>query len=397
MAKKLTQISVDKLGPLKTTYTSGSKKRREIPDAGKPGLYLVIQSSGKKSWAVRYRHKRQPRKLTLNGFPSLMVARKLAQEALDRVAEGFDPAAEKKFSTTDSHLLKDVMAQFIERHVIAKTRATSARSTIRLLSKEVLPAWGERPISEITKREVIDLLDDVADRSRLSANRLLSCIRKLFNWCVERDLLAFSPATGVKPPLEESSRDRVLSDEEMQNLVKACKAVGYPAGTMTLLMLLTAQRRNEVCGMKWSELSLDGGVWTLPAERTKNGKLHPVPLSPEVVDVLKSIHRISGNEFVFPSLTGISHLSNFSRAKKQIDAALGQHLDLPRWTFHDLRRTAASGMARQGVSLPVIEKVLNHTSGSFAGIVGVYQRHDFAGEKRDALTRWAAFVTSPKT
>jgi integrase len=390
MAKKLTDISIAKL-------KANPNKRLEIPDAGKPGLYLLVQPNGKKSWAVRYRRPSdgRPRKLTLDGFPSLALAHKLAQEALDLVAGGGDPAAAKRVSreARSSDLFKDVTAQFLERHVKPNSKPSYVYETERMLHKEVLPSWGNRRIQDVTKRDVLDLLDTIVDRGGgFTANRVLAAIRKLFNWAITRAIIVSSPVTGVKPPLAETKRERVLTDGEILSFWQASGEVGYPFGDMARLLLLTGQRRTEVAGMTWGELDLDKSEWLIPGYRTKNGEPHTVPLSDAARDIIKLIPRVkSEREFVFTT-TGETHSTGYSRGKHAIDAAMGTAV--PRWTLHDLRRTAATGMARLGVNLPVIEKVLNHTSGSFAGIVGVYQRHSFADEKRQALEAWSRFVLS---
>ena len=399
MAKKLTALKVEQA-------RANPRKRVEIPDAGKPGLYLVIQPSRKKSWAVRYRFKGQTRKLTLDGFPSLGTARKLAQEALDAVAEGSDPAAEKrakKYADTSSDLFSAVAADFVERHAKRNTRASSVRLTEQWLNKDVLPRWGHRRIQEITKRDILDLLDAVIDRGGgLSANRVLAVVRKLFAWAMQRGVITASPAAGVKPPLAEQSRDRILTDDETRWLWLACDKAGYPFGSMAKLLLLTGQRRNEVAGMTWAELDLDKALWRIPAGRTKNDEAHEVPISDAALAVIASLPRIKSDKGYLFTTNGETHVSGYSRAKVVIEHAMleiargerGQDIEIPRWTFHDLRRTAVSGMARLGISLPAIEKVVNHSSGSFAGIVGVYQRHSFADEKRNALQGWAKFVLS---
>ena len=170
---------------------------------------------------------------------------------------------------------------------------------------------------------------------------------------------------------------------------------GWPAaaflcgGPITKILMLTGQRRGEVGGMTWDELDLDKALWSLPASRTKNRKTHEVPLSDAAVAVIREMPR--HGPYVFTT-GGVRPIGNYGRGKAAIDQAFDQ--DLPRWTFHDLRRTAVSGMARLGIPLAVIEKVVNHTSGSFAGIVGVYQRHSFADEKRNALEAWSRFVLS---
>jgi integrase len=154
------------------------------------------------------------------------------------------------------------------------------------------------------------------------------------------------------------------------------------------LLLLTGQRRGEVAGMLWAELDLENALWTLPGTRTKNGRLHEVPLSRQVIGVVKGLPRISASPYVF-SLDGKKPINGWTEHKKKLDKISG----LSGWTLHDLRRTAASNMAKLGVSLPVIEKCLNHVSGSFAGIVSVYQRHDYADEKQKALQQWANHVS----
>ena len=398
MAKKLTALKVEQA-------RANPRKRIEIPDAGKPGLYLVIQPSKKKSWAVRYRFKGQAKKLTLDGFPSLATARKLAQEALDAVAEGSDPAAEKrakKYADTSSDLFSAVAADFVERHAKRNTRASSVRLTEQWLNKDVLPRWGHKRVQDITKRDVLDLLDAVIDRGGgLSANRVLAVVRKLFNWAVQRGIISVSPAAGVKGPLTETSRDRILSDDEIRWLWLACEKVGYPFGSMAQLLLLTGQRRNEIAGMTWGEIDLDKKLWTLPGGRTKNDEAHEVPLSEAALGVIASLPRIKSDKGYLFTTNGNTHVSGYSRAKAVIDKAMLDiareergDIEIPRWTFHDLRRSCVSGMARLGISLPVIEKTVNHSSGSFSGVVAVYQRHSFADEKRNALEAWGKFVVS---
>jgi integrase len=146
---------------------------------------------------------------------------------------------------------------------------------------------------------------------------------------------------------------------------------------------------DEVAGMRWSEIDLDARLWTIAKERTKNNQPHAVPLSDSVIALLMVLPRLVGSDFVLTT-TGAAPSNGYSKGKRRLDALLPS--DMPAWRLHDLRRTLASGMARLGVNLPAIEKVLNHLSGSFAGIVGVYQRHDFAAEKRQALQLWADHV-----
>jgi integrase len=177
-------------------------------------------------------------------------------------------------------------------------------------------------------------------------------------------------------------------DLELREVWAAADQIGGPFGALVKLLMLTGQRRDEVAKMEWSEVDMNTRLWTLPKHRSKNGEAHDIPLNDPAIAILQALPRI-GDRFVLTT-DGETPSSNYAKNKKRLDALLPP--DMPAWWLHDIRRTAASGMARLGVNLPTIEKVLNHASGSFAGIVAVYQRHDFADEKRRALDAWGAQV-----
>jgi integrase len=411
-----------------------TSSRQEIPDGLLVGLYLVVQPSGARSFAVRYRYAGQPRKLTLGAFPAinLETARTLGAKALRAAAEGRDPATEKQSAKGDAKrqaaeeirgkrdLFENVARDFIERHAMKSNRETTWRETARILGFKpdpdnagkllvvepqkgkpptVLQLWNGRKVQDITKRDVITLLDTVRDRAPVMANRNLAAVRKLFNWCLARDVIQISPCTLIEPPAPERSRDRILSDDELRLVWNAAGKDPSPFGPLVKLLMLTGQRLGEVGGLRWDELDLKNKLWTLPAERVKNGERHEVPLSDAAIEIFTALPRVKTTKgFVFTT-TRDAAVSGFSRAKDRLDAAVKASLTKgakppEHWTFHDLRRTMASGMARLGIQLPVIEKVLNHTSGTFRGVVGVYQRHSFAEEKRQALDAWASFVQS---
>jgi len=400
MASELTPVAIERMKP--------GASRREIPDGRIGGLYLIIQPSGAKSWAFRYRAAGVPKKLTLGKWPmvDLKTAREDATQAYLSSQRGGDPAAERVATrvasrapkvSADRDLVEEVVDAFIRRY--AKPNQKSWAETKRILDREVVnrpegKGWRGRHLAEIGRADVHELLDGVVDRgSPVMANRVLAALRKMCAWSVDRGIIAASPCTGIKAPTAERSRDRVLSDDELRGLWTACDAIGWPFRDLVRLLLLTGQRRDEVGKMRWSELDLDGKTWTLPRERAKNGVAHVVPLSAPALAIITALPRIGASDFVF-TVTGRTAVSGFSNAKDRIDALLatshGQ--PVPAWVFHDLRRTAATGMARLGTALPAVERVLNHVSGTFGGIVGVYQKHGFADEKRHALTAWAAFV-----
>ena len=247
------------------------------------------------------------------------------------------------------------------------------------------PAWRGRTIHEIRRRDIIELLDGIATDRPVLANRTLAVLSVFFRWCSARDVIESSPCVGVPRPAPEVARDRVLSESEIRDLWKACDTLGGTIGPFVKVLLLTGQRRSEVAGMQLSEI--EGDVWVLPAERVQNKRLHSVPLSTQVLKIIETAEPVG--DYVFTDNPRKRIDGSFSIWKKRIDAHMKP---LPSWTFHDLRRTAASGMAKLGVEIPVIEKCLNHAGGVFAGIVGTYQRHEYASEKRIALQRWADHI-----
>lgn len=392
MAKALTVKALENLKP--------GEARKEVPDGLIRGLFFILQPTGNASWAVRYRSAGQTRKLTLGTYPAidLKAARELASHALVKVASGDDPAAEKQAAkkkdrpVADRDVVEKVVETFIERYAKANTR--SWPETERILKKDVVGAWKGRHLSEISRADVHEFLDKIVDRgSPIAANRSLAALRRMCSWAVERDIVKVSPCDGVKSPSIARSRDRVLTDEELRAVWHAADAIGWPFGPLVKLLILTGQRRDEVAEMRWGEIDLDAKTWTLPRTRAKNDVEHVVPLSDVALAVLKALPRVSSKAGYIFTTNGTMPVSGFARAKQRLDEALRNFSpDMPPWVIHDLRRTFASGAAKLGINLPVIEKVLNHVSGSFRGIVGVYRRHSFADEKRDALEAWGRFV-----
>ncbi|WP_168879985.1 tyrosine-type recombinase/integrase [Rhizobium sp. P28RR-XV] len=417
MAKALTVKSIEALKP--------EASRKEIPDGGMPGLYLILQPKkvrdGKElppsiSWAVRYRFDGKPKKHTIGPYPAygLSEARKAAGAALRAVSEGRDPASEKKFAkharTADQNLIENVLNDFVTRHVEAKNRDSSAKESKRIIESEIKPRWKGRQIQTITRREVISLLDDIADRGApVMANRVLSLLRKFFNWALERDVVQTSPVVNVKAPAAETSRDRVLANNELRLVWKAADKIGWPFGTMTKLLILTAQRREEVSAGHRSEFHLhdNPSEWIIPKERAKNKNGHTVPLVDDAVTIISKMPVIENSKFLFTT-NGETSISGFSKAKLQLDREMltiaqseakergedAEAVILQPWRFHDLRRTAASGMASLGFPVHVVEAVLNHKSGTIKGVAKVYNRYEYADEKRRALNAWANLVAT---
>lgn len=386
---KLTAATVEKMKP--------TDRRQEIPDSLCTGLYLTVQPTGKKGWQVRYRHQGVHRRMTLGGYPTLSLAdaRQRARDTMAAASEGRDPAEEVRAAKApkprdDRDKIKTLVAQYAKRHL---TSLKSGATVKRELERHVVTVWGDRDIHDIAKRDVIDLLDKIADSGRVvSANRVRSYLGTFFGWCVDRDIIATSPAQGVKPVAKEKSRDRVLSDDEIRWFWRACDDLGFPWGPLGQTLLLTGQRLGEVAGMTDAEIS--GDTWHMAPARTKNGRAHAVPLSGAVSDVLAGVERVKGKPGLVFTTTGESPVSGYHKGRNHIAERMAEiaEQEIPHWTFHDLRRTAATGMARLGIPVRVTEAVLNHVSGTAAGIVSVYQRHDYADEKRAALDAWARLV-----
>jgi integrase len=252
-----------------------------------------------------------------------------------------------------------------------------------------MPHWADRPIDTIKRRDVIDLLDDIAASGRpVLANRTLAHVRKLFNWALEREIIEMTPAAHITAPGgKEAPRDRDLSDDEIRTLWPAFEEGGYPFGPMLKVLLLTGQRRGEVAKMRWTDIDLEAAQWNLPGEMTKNGRAHTVPLAPAVMEILQSLPRYAG-AYVFTTTGGERPVSGFSRSKARIEKLADG--EIPQWGLHDLRRTCASGMARLGVPSDHIGRVLNHAPKGVTATT--YDRHTYLPEKRRALELWAAYV-----
>lgn len=393
LTKILTVKQIENLRPKAKPY--------EVLDGD--GLYLTVRANGSKSFNLRYRFSGRPRNLTLGvAAIGLGEARRLAQEARGEIARGNDPCTQKGQRKAVARAaqgpqldtVEAIVEQFMEKHVRPKTRPNSARETERLLRREIVSRWGNRKLAEISRGDVRRLLEDTAERAGVLSNRLLAAFRKLCNWAIEQELINDNPCDKLRPVADENSRERILSDDELRSVWRAAETLGFPFGPLAQLLALTGQRKGEVAGMTWSEIDLSAATWEIPATRSKNGLAHVVPLSPQVIGILESLPRfVSTKGYVFSA--GETPPSGFSRAKKRLDDAitkLAGGSPIPPFTLHDLRRTAVSGMARLGVSLPVIERCVNHVSGSFAGVVGTYQRHQFADEMREAMNAWSRQV-----
>jgi len=274
------------------------------------------------------------------------------------------------------------------------SRLATARTKLGKLKEdsEFVKHWGKRDIRKISKPDVTLIIDGIVTRgSPSAANHALAAIRRLFNWAVERGVIDFSPCQGLKPPGKLKSRERVLSDDELVAIWNAASSEAYPFGTITQLLMLTGQRRGEVIAMRWQDLDLTHSVWSLPGDLNKSGRAHEIPLTPSAVIILRQLPRLH-EVLVFPAnRKGTDNpVSGIGKAKQRIEKCS----DVADWRLHDIRRTVATGMARLKITPHVVEKVLNHSSGTFSGVAGVYNRFGYLPEMREALEAWEAHLTS---
>ena len=390
--KKLTDLTVERI-------PSPASGRAEYFDTTFPALALRVTDKGHKSWSLFYRSAGRLRRYTIGVYPAFgpAAARKAASAALHRVEAGGDPAEDKRQRRLAPKPASDdfasVAREYLERQVKRNTAASTYRETARILEMDVIPEWGLRPIGSIVRRDVSQLIDKkAAAGAEVQANRVLARLRTLFGWTVEKDRIAANPCNGLKPPTKEKSRDRVLTNDEIKLFWNACDELGWPFGPLFKLLLLTAQRRDEVASMEWEEVDLKVGVWGIPKAKAKNGVGHEVQLSREAMAILNALPRIAG-KFVF-STNGRSAVSGFSRGKQRLDAFMSSRAgrSLDPWILHDLRRSAATGMAAMKIPPYVVDRILNHTSGTIRGVAAVYNRHQYGDERRDALAAWGRSV-----
>ena len=381
MKRRLTPKTIDALPP-------AVNKRYEVHDQLLPGLHVRVSATGRKVFYLSKRIDGRMRRKRLGEYPivSLADARDKARDILRDIELGqYDATSPSVAEAAPCLTLGEVVPEFIK--LYSKPRNKDWKGTERVLQK-FSPLFS-RPIDQIKRADVVRVLDTIiADGAPTRANRALAAIKKLMNWCVDRAMIETSPVAHLKPPTKETARERVLSDAELKTCWRMAELEGFPFAQCVQLMMLTGQRRGEVSGMRWSELDLDNGLWSLPSTRVKNSTAHIVPLAPLAIDILKSVPRFQNSDFVFTT-TGTTSISGFGRLKERLDAAFADAED---WRFHDLRRTMATNMAMLRVAPHIIEAVLNHKSGIVSGVAAIYNRHAYLDEKREALELWAKKV-----
>jgi integrase len=375
MRKQLTAKFIENLQPR-------IDRRYEARDLLLPGFGVRVSVNGGKTWfAVARVNGRQVRH-TIGNYPTVTLgeAREAARLILKDIQLGLYAPA-KASPEVAPPTLAQMISLFIEIYAKPKNRGWEAvQSTFRKFS-----SLNDMPIGHITRADVVKVLDGIAaNGTPIAANRAMSAIKKLFAWSLDRGAISVHPLVGLRKPGIERSRDRVLTNEELKSFWSATEELGFPFGPAFQLMALTGQRRGEVAAMQWPQICLKEATWTIPASIAKNGRAHQVPLSTTALEVIQRLPRFVGSDLVFTT-TGVSPISGFGRAKDRVDFIMQSD----EWRLHDLRRTAASGMARLGAAPHVIEKVLNYVSGQISGVAAVNNRHGYQAEKAAALDVWA--------
>ncbi len=372
------------LNEKKIASIKATNKRQEFWDLSLPSFGLRVTKSGQKIFFVMCRDRGKQRRITLGRYPiiSLAEAREEARSKLRLVSLGLSLEEKEEKAI----LLEQVFNSFIE--IYAKKRNKDWKRSDTRLRGTLIKEYGSTDIREITRKDIIALLDGIVARGApIQANRVHAGASKFFKWCVERGYIESSPALHITKPAKENPRDRVLSYDELQKIWTETEKMPYPFGPLFQLLILTGQRRGEVSDMRWSEVSIKDKAWVIPKERAKNGRSHSVPLSDQAVKILERIPRFLHSDFVF-STTGRTSVSGFGKVKARLDKASG----VQEWIIHDIRRTVASTMAGLKVSPYVVEKILNHVSGTFSGVTGLYNRYGYDDEKREALQIWGDYV-----
>jgi integrase len=390
-------------------------KRSIIYDAQIPGFGIRLNGRGsaKKKGAfvliARFPGSKNPVPRRIGDYPAmpLAIARKIARQWREDIRNGVDPKDKEEIGRREQDhrpifTFAEALEIFAEDHLADLRSGNAVKAALR---SHVLPQWRERPVHEIRRADIVALIRTLREELPIEANRVLSYLKTMFGWMVDQAMIEASPAQSIRRPAPEVTRDRVLSEFEIRAIWLACRELGA-FGRAVKVMLATGQRRSEVGSMAWSEIDRKLAVWRLPKGRTKAARAHVVPLSRLA---LKAIAEGPAHgDYVFSASrrspadadAGAGPIRGWSKAKAHLDkivlekarelsraAGASAPKEIAAWRLHDLRRTAATYLARLGVDRIVIGKLLNHTE---RGVTAVYDRHSYDREKRRALDLWAA-------
>ena len=369
-------------------------KRYEVSEFNGRGLRLRISPNGSKTFVYVFRRGGKLQRLTLGavGDITLNDAHATHSELRKRVRSGESLQSLRAYigsgRTSGDFTVKDLANEWLERRVIVERKTW--RDVERMLEKDVVPYLGERPVEAVKAREITEMLDRIVDRgSPVSANRCASLVKQMFKFAVGRGIVDASPCVALeKPGGAEPPRDRNLTDAEIKRLWERLDKAGMTPGARAAIrfLLVTGQRRGELAQARRDEFDVNGKVWNIPAAHSKNGKPHDVPLSDLALEILADLTDLAGDsDYLLPSPSVKDSPIN-SQALTRAITRNREKLKIDAFNVHDLRRTAASQMTALGIPRLHVSKILNHTG---RDVTAIYDRHDYADEKREALDLWA--------
>jgi integrase len=389
MATKLTDAKLKAL-------RAPDKGQLEHSDSEVPGLRIRIGTTGAKTFMLRKRVAGRVRNITIGRYSprfGLADARKKARALISDLESGKALPTPLTRPTGAAGTIRALMPAYLA----SKSHRRSAGEMKRVMDLYVLPKLGDRFADSVTRGEVTEFIDDIAQAKSAMAIKVHAQLSAFYTWALPRiDKMGSNPCRDAGRPTKAKARDRVLTEAELRALWLVADAETLPWRPALKLLILTGARREEVFNADRAEFDLKAKEWVLPAARAKNGQPHIIPLSNSAFEILKLIAQVDGSTKLFPTRRKATQEekgpSGFSKAQARFRTSLDQVLERQsgeHWTLHDIRRTVATGLQRLGVRFEVTEAVLNHVSGARGGIAGVYQRHDWKAEKRAALDAWA--------
>ncbi len=369
------------------------------------GFGVKSLSSGSSVYVLQYRmggRESKSRRYTIgnHGSPwTPATARAEAERLSLLIGQGIDPVeAEKQRRRETVDLAFSNYANQFGDSCKGKGWTTLVRRSLRL---HVVPVLGSKPLPTITRADVVAVFDAMPPEQMANQRNVFAVIRRLFKWAVRRGDLERSPMEGMETPPPVKARDRWLSDSELHRVWIHAPKCHRCFGPIVRLLIATGQRREEVTGLHWEELNRAERHWQLPGHRTKNGEPNSIPLNDLAIGVLDGV--AAGEKWprrgrIFPTATGAGFTA-YAKGKKKLDRLIAEDGGDPvaPWRLHDLRRTLATGFQRLGVRFEVTEAMLNHVSGSRSGVAGIYQRHDWKEEKREAVKIWSDHLSKAFT
>jgi len=350
------------------------------------GLQLRISMKNDRSWSFQYRFKGRMKKLTLGNWPSISCtkARRLANDARYSIARGIDPQEEKQKATIKKPKFEEIWAMFDELYIAKSVKEKTAKDYRQIAAKNILPKLGKRNLDEVERVEVVRLIDHVATRAPILANRTLGLLKQFFNWAIGRGDIEMNPALGIPKPIKELKRNRVLSLSEMRRIYSAAESLSPANALFIQLLLLTGQRAGVIAKLTSDEWN--GDCLEIAGDRNKSGERILVPLPQIAQEKIASVAHTNGS-FLLSTTNGYKPINGFSKLKKKLDYLSG----ITEWRLHDIRRGISTHFEDNGVDRFYVERLLNHKDNS---VTGIYAKSNHLEMRRNIFEQWSRVLTS---